>query len=752
MNQRKPGSTPGRRAIGTESAMRRSVAWSIAAGVATFAVASGSIGFISLIGLGVLAAWLLCPASGRVAPRRAINAGLLGVVGFGILQTLRLGFTVDAFAFFIGLLLVVKLLDLRRPSDWGQTITLSAALVVAGVLTSNTLPTGIALLVSTAVLLRAVLRFQIYAAAARGGGSTDEPWSPRLRTALRRLQWAIGVSVFVIGSVVFLFLPRELGAEAFGQWGGASLGQSTGFSDEVTLGQPGLVSESPTPVMDVAMLSRSGENIGSLERPPVYLRGAVLEEYENGRWKPWTGRGRRGRILADFVAPGGVIRPWISPRPNSWDTELRITIRNARRGMTPLFTAWEPLELSPVGSGRFISFNTHLGTVQADQARGRLEYSVRISDPTLRPLQIDPDTPRDPVDASGIPEEVRAYAREIVTRVSIDPDPEQRPINEDVLAVRALTNHLKNEFTYTLEDQPIPPGRDATEWFLNDRKTGHCEYFASALAMMCRSIGIDARVVTGYVMSDFNEVTRQYIVRESSAHAWIEARVTPDAWLTFDATPSAEFHAIHQPEPSLTRSVMNIFETIEYAWVTGVVAYNSETRASVFGPLSSDFGMLRAGGRMINRLRFGGTPLIVRAAGVGLAVFCLSMLVGLVIRHRRDWLHAVLASVRSWLAGVRDRVALRRRPPEERLRGAMLDTLRRSGHPKPAHEPMRSFLERESSVLPSGLAGPLGAACDLLYRRRFRPGDSTPPEAFIAAIRSLAASEKQVRRGRAASE
>lgn len=728
------------------SAMRRSIALAVACGILTFAIASGSVGFLSLIGGGSVVAWLLCPASGRVAPRKAINVGLFGVVGLGLLQTLRIGFTVDAFAYFIGLLLVVKLLDLRRASDWGQAVTLSAALVVAGVLTSNTLPTGIALLVSTVLLLRAVLRYQIYAAAARGGGDVDRPIPADQQAALSRIQRAIAVSVFVIGSVVFLFLPRELGSEAFGQWGGASLGQSTGFSDEVTLGQPGLVSESPTPVMDVAMLDRAGNNIGSLESPPVYLRGAVLEVYEQGRWTRFAGGGRRGQLLADFFAPEAVVQPWISPRRTPWDTELRVTIRNARTGMTPLFTAWEPLELIPQGVGRFVSYNNWLGTAQADQARGRLEYRIRFADPTMRSFSVAPDAVRPPVDDSGIPDGVRAYAADILTRASIDPDPDVRPIRDDIVAVRTLTNHLKNAFTYTLEDQPIPPGRDATEWFLNDRKTGHCEYFASALAMMCRSVGIDSRVVTGYVMTDYNEVTRQYVVRESSAHAWIEARVAPGLWLTFDATPSAEFHAIHQPEPSFTRTVMNIFETIEYAWVTGVVAYNSESRASVFGPLSSDFGLLRAGARIINRLHFGGSPLIVRAFGAGVVVFCFSMLVGMLIRHRRDWLRMLFESCRARLAELIERFATRRRSPEDRLRHEMLGALRRAGFPKPGHAPMRTFIEDSVHDLQPGLASSLRSACDLLYAARFRGTQSPRSGDLLDAIRAVAASEKTARR------
>lgn len=64
---------------------------------------------------------------------------------------------------------------------------------------------------------------------------------------------------------------------------------------------------------------------------------------------------------------------------------------------------------------------------------------------------------------------------------------------------------------------------------------------------MCRTVGIDARVVTGYVAIDYNEATESYIVRASNAHAWVEAEVLPDRWRRFDPTPTADLVRIHEP-------------------------------------------------------------------------------------------------------------------------------------------------------------------------------------------------------------
>ncbi|MFK7883780.1 MAG: transglutaminaseTgpA domain-containing protein [Phycisphaerales bacterium] len=726
--------------------MRRSIGQAAISGVLTYASASFSAGFLVLVGGGSLAAWLLCPASGRVAPRRAINAGLLAVVGFGVFQSLRIGISVEAFAYFIGLLLVVKLLDLRRASDWGQTLTLSTALVIAGALTSNSLLTGITLFVSTLVILRAVLRFQIYAAQERSGVSVVTASTVLFRRSLRRMQWGITALTLLAGTLVFMFLPRELGTEAFGRWQSAAVGQSTGFADEVELGRPGLISQSPTPVMDVEVVDREGRNLGAVDAQPIYLRGAVLEDYESGRWVRSRRAERASFRQAKFIPAEVPVRPWRAFDRAIWDTQLNITIRSLRTNeRTPLFTAWEPLEFTPMGVGRDISYDPMIGTVAVEGSRGRMEYRVRVSDPSFRQFSIPEGATRSSFKETDIHPEIRVFAVRVLEGVGIDPSPTTRPIADDAQAVRSLQNHLQSQFTYTLEDQPTPPTRDATEWFLTERRTGHCEYFASALTMLSRSIGINARVVTGYIVSDYNEVTRQYVVRESSAHAWIEAEVAPSVWRTFDATPQEEFHQIHQPQPSFARSISNLFDTLEYAWVSTVVGYDSESRQSVFGPLASDFGLLKVAARMIRRLEAGGMGLVFRAIGAAVVVFAASMLIGLLALHRKEFIKAIWDSTRELMISFWARIRSGRKPPADRLLVTLNRTLEHAGVPKPSQVPMKAHLVQHAATLPSDAANAIQFACDLLYRHRFSPPQSYDAIVFDQAISRLRASEKTLR-------
>lgn len=720
--------------------LRRSMAWSCAGAVLAYSVAELSVSFLVLTSVGVLAAWVVAVGPGRPAPRRAINVGLVGVVGIGLLQTLRLGLTVSAFASFIGMLLVVKLFDLRRAQDWGQAIVLVTGLVVAAVLTSNSMPTGLLLALDTFLLFRAILRYQLFLACERGGLEPSYAVGRDVRRDLRSVQIGAGFGICLIGTAVFLFLPRDLGSEAFGSWGNASLGQTTGFSDEVELGRPGLISQSPTPVMDVEVFDRSERNIGRLDAPPIYLRGAVLDEYEQGRWTRGLGRGQRGVLRAQFVPDGSMVRPWISADRTPWDMELRITVRHTRAGSTPMFTTWEPLILRPVNAGQFVSLDPQTGVVTREGPSGRLDYAIRSANPSVRKIEYDPEIPRVPPPETEISPRIRAFAVSVLETAQVEPDPEKRPVADDVRAVRVLEKHLQTNFAYTLVDEPTPPGRDATEWFLDDRKQGHCEYFASALALACRSVGIDARVVTGYVVSDFNEVTGEYVVRESSAHAWVEAQIAPETWLTFDGTPRADFHDIHQPEPSLWRSVQKLYETVEFAWVNAVVAYDTDDRRRLFGALATDFGIQRISGALIDKLQNGGIALLIRAGGVALGVFCVSLFAGLVTLRSRVALRRLSASLVRLMARLTPgRWA--KRDAGERLLDDTLDVLRRLGVPKPEGVPMRRHLALVGQVVPVGVLLPIQRACEALYRLRYAPGDAPPPSELDGLRRALFASE-----------
>jgi hypothetical protein len=102
----------------------------------------------------------------------------------------------------------------------------------------------------------------------------------------------------------------------------------------------------------------------------------------------------------------------------------------------------------------------------------------------------------------------------------------------------AMNEHLKESYPYDLSIPPQREKMDAVEYFLFVQKRGYCEHFSSSLAVMARSLGIPARVATGYVPGEYNPFTGLYEVRASYAHAWVEIYFPGYGWSTFDPTPS----------------------------------------------------------------------------------------------------------------------------------------------------------------------------------------------------------------------
>ena len=100
----------------------------------------------------------------------------------------------------------------------------------------------------------------------------------------------------------------------------------------------------------------------------------------------------------------------------------------------------------------------------------------------------------------------------------------------------AIENHLRTRYGYTLT-LPQSVEKDPIANFLFERKQGHCEYFASAMAVMLRTLGIPSRVVNGFRSDEFNDLTANYVVRAKDAHSWVEAYFPGYGWQTFDPTP-----------------------------------------------------------------------------------------------------------------------------------------------------------------------------------------------------------------------
>lgn len=101
----------------------------------------------------------------------------------------------------------------------------------------------------------------------------------------------------------------------------------------------------------------------------------------------------------------------------------------------------------------------------------------------------------------------------------------------------ALRNHLREKYAYKQESKAPPTGREAVDFFLFDLKEGHCEYYASALAVLARLNGLPTRVATGFSPGNYNALSKLFEVHEYHAHAWTQIFFEEYGWLTMDGTP-----------------------------------------------------------------------------------------------------------------------------------------------------------------------------------------------------------------------
>ena len=144
----------------------------------------------------------------------------------------------------------------------------------------------------------------------------------------------------------------------------------------------------------------------------------------------------------------------------------------------------------------------------------------------------------------------------------------------------ALQTWLRSNYAYT----PTPPktygvseGGDPLAVFLFDAREGYCEYFATAMTVMLRAIGIPARMTGGFMAGEYNPVSGSWTVRRKHAHIWTEAWFPPYGWIEFDATPGEEFPA----EPTRARFFANLADAAGLWWRENVAGYDASRQYSV---------------------------------------------------------------------------------------------------------------------------------------------------------------------------
>ena len=105
--------------------------------------------------------------------------------------------------------------------------------------------------------------------------------------------------------------------------------------------------------------------------------------------------------------------------------------------------------------------------------------------------------------------------------------------------VAAVNRYLQDGFTYDETPDPVSPGRPTLDGFLFETKSGYCQHFSAAMAILLRMGGIPARVATGFSPGGYSERKHAWIVRDTDAHSWVEVWFDEFGWVTIDPTPAA---------------------------------------------------------------------------------------------------------------------------------------------------------------------------------------------------------------------
>ncbi|HND51285.1 MAG TPA: DUF3488 and transglutaminase-like domain-containing protein [Pirellulaceae bacterium] len=401
-------------------------------------------------------------------------------------------------------------------------------------------------------------------------------------------------------AALFYAAPRVRSANF--QGGRSGRQARVGFSQQVSLDELGEILESDDLAMRVAFFKRDDDTPYEVKQAP-YFRGAVMTRYS----EPMAGRWTRVTASKPLPLP--------DPPPNAPNlVRQEVTLEAISDGV--LFAAYPSYRLPETPK-----------EVQFDRDSG--QYSMQTSTPWggLGRVRYDVGTTAFQNGRQSVvtPQELVAEVRDLnrhltelegCARFDSRRFPNVARLADEILRdagaeragrvrkARVLELHFQQpgRYQYSLNVRTRRRGDlDPVEDFLVNTKAGHCEYFATALALMLRSQGIPSRLVVGYHGGELNPVGNYYLVRQRDAHAWVEAYIRPEdreelnleegltpgqgGWLRLDPTPGAEEGSPTASTGWLGRAEQ-MLDYAEFLWTDYVLGMNSERQSqTVYDPV-----------------------------------------------------------------------------------------------------------------------------------------------------------------------
>jgi transglutaminase-like putative cysteine protease len=375
-----------------------------------------------------------------------------------------------------------------------------------------------------------------------------------------RVSWGFVRQILLFSAVSFVFsfalffsFPRL----SLGYFHGINLSPQTksGFSEEVKI-QNGEVDLDKLIVMRI----ESKKNYS-----PLYITGMHYLYFDGKSWRKDIGRIK------------------VFPYDNKNDFGItqgmeKFTVYLEPLGTTVLFG---PDHLTGI-HGEFLYLRkNHSGDFFTDVPYYKtVKYDAFSSVPGKSPIElierIDKNKIKDYLQLPPLPEEFTILSKEIV-----------KDGKSTYEKAKAIENYLQKNYRYSLN----PSATSILDFVLN-KKSGYCEHFATAFVLMLRENGIPARLVSGFVTSEYNERGKYFIVRAKDAHTWAEVYTDNAGWIRFD------------PTPQLTNKVTSskfalVVDSIKMSWYRNVITYNSARQLEIFRNVQKS---IQSTGSRINNL------------------------------------------------------------------------------------------------------------------------------------------------------
>lgn len=503
--------------------------------------------------------------------RRSWTALNLVVLAFFILDLILISQSLlVASTRFVVFLMINKLFNLKTPQDHLQLYLISFLQLLA----ASTFTADITFVVSFVLyLLTATWALLLHHLVTEDARPFAAPGLQRLPGRPPGLTWLFflntnGIAIGALGCTLLLFVLLPRVGLGFFHRTQSDLIRMSGFSEQVDLGEIGTVKLDSTVVMRVQP---------SRPLPPregIYWRGMVFDSYDGRAWRNRLGRG--GLVPSE----GNGVFHLSSPRyPDRIVTQEVI--------LEPLDTA--VLFGAPYAvqvSGRFPSLKVNemgslsLWTVPAT----RIDYTLTSQLPALtfgdaeaRSVSYPPSIRRFYLQLPDRSDRIRQLSE----RVTESADTVLRKVT-------AIENYLQANYRYTLNIEPASSD-SPIEDFLFGQKAGYCEHYATAMTLLLRSIGIPARLVTGFLPGEWNEFGKYYTVRQSDAHAWVEVWFPQTGWYPFDPTPPAPSKTI----PALWGLLARSIDSLQWRWNRYVIYYSLRDQISLAKKVTDDTTRLR---------------------------------------------------------------------------------------------------------------------------------------------------------------